>query len=157
MWQPPTRAEVRNQNLDEAGPIEYLIVEFLSGRVSADAFHQLLELAHDDRIRILDIEFVVRPVAGGPAALADPAEVLSQAGHDESSLAGASSGLLDDEDVRRVGGLISPGSLAAIVVYESSWVSAMAVQWSQTEAKLISMGQITMAELDTVLTSAPTT
>jgi hypothetical protein len=155
MWQPPSRADV--QILDHAGPIEYLIVEFSAGRVSPDAFDQLLELAQDDRIRILDIEFVTRHAAGGPAALVDPAEVLSRAGHDESSLAGASSGLLDDEDVRRVGELISPGSLAAIVVYESSWVSAMAVQWSQVEAKLISMGQITMADLDTALATAPTT
>lgn len=151
MWEPSNRADA-----DPAGPIEYLIAEFASGRVSADAFQQLLDLAHDDRIRILDVEFVARDAAGA-ARLVDPAEALSRVGNEVSMLAGASSGLLDDEDVARVGELIGPGSLAAIVMYESSWVTAMAVQWGRDGAKLISMGQIAMADLDALLTSASNT
>lgn len=139
---------------DQAGPIEYLIIEFPTRRIPADAFHQLLDLAREDRIRILDVEFVARNAAG-TASLIEPDDVLSRAGKEMSTLAGASSGLLDGEDVARVGELISPGSLAAIVMYESIWVTAMAVQWGRDEARLVSMGQISMADLDAVLT--PTT
>jgi hypothetical protein len=153
MWESPTRADA--VRLDEAGPIEYLIVEFPSRRIPADAFRQLLGLAYDDRIRILDLEFVARDV-GGTCSLIDPDDVVSRAGNELSTLAGASSGLLDREDVTRVGELISPGSLAAIIVYESSWVTAMAVQLHRDQAVLISMGQIGMAELDAVLTATKT-
>ncbi|MEV6495454.1 hypothetical protein AB0M20_43575, partial [Actinoplanes sp. NPDC051633] len=78
-------------------------------------------------------------------------------GNELPMLAGASSGLLDDEDVTRVGELIGPGAVAAILVYESTWVTSMAVHSGRDEAKLISMGQITMADLDAVLTPATTT
>jgi Family of unknown function (DUF6325) len=153
MWEPPTRVDA--VGLDQAGPIEYLIVEFPSGRIAADAFHQLLELAHDDRVRILDLEFVARD-ALGTASLMDPDEVVSRAGNELSTLAGVSSGLLDDDDVTRVGELISPGNLAAVVMYESTWVTAMAVQLRRDQANLISMGQLSMVELDHVLTGAKT-
>lgn len=153
MWEPPTRADVTG--LDQAGPIDYLIVEFPAGRIAADAFHQLLGLAHDDRVRILDLEFVARD-RSGTATLLDADEVVSRVGDELSALAGASSGLLDRDDVIRVGELISPGNLAAIVLYESSWVTSMAVQLRRTDARLISMGQVPMSELDAALSRAKT-
>lgn len=153
MWEPPTRVDAIG--LDQAGPIEYLVVEFPSGRIPADAFHQLLGMARDDRVRILDLEFVARD-ASGTSALMDPDEIVSRVGNELSILAGVSSGLLDGEDVARVGELISPGGLAAIIVYESSWVMAMAAQLYRDEARLISMGQIPVAELDAVLTATRT-
>jgi hypothetical protein len=58
--------------------------------------------------------------------------------------------------VTRVGELISPGNLAAVVMYESTWVTAMAVQLRRDQANLISMGQLSMVELDHVLTGAKT-
>lgn len=150
MWEMHTRADT--SGVDQVGPIEYLIVEFPSGNIPAEAFHQLLDLARDDRIRILDVEFVARD-ASGAGSLVNPDDVLARAGNELSTLAGASSGLLDDADVTRVGELISPGSLAAVVMYESSWVTAMAAQWGRDDAKLISMGEVAIADLDAALTA----
>jgi hypothetical protein len=92
MWEPLSRADAIGA--DAAGPIEYLIVEFPSGRIPTDAFHELLLLTHEDRIRILDLEFVARD-ASGTATLIDSDEVVSEAGDELATLTGVSSSLLD--------------------------------------------------------------
>jgi hypothetical protein len=145
--------DVSTSRLDQVGPVRYLIVEFRSGSVPPDAFHELLGLAQDDRVRILDLEFVVRDAAAG-VALADPDSVLSGAGEELSSLAGVSSGLLDAEDVTRIGELIAEGSIAAVVMYEDVWLTAMAARLEAGDATLISLGEVPFAELDALLHDA---
>jgi hypothetical protein len=147
MWESTARAD------DPAGPVEYLIVEFPAGRIPADAFHQLLGLARDDRVRLLDLEFVAVD-ATGAVALMDADDVVSRVGDELAAFAGASSGLLDGDDVQRVGELIGRGNVAAVVVYESTWVTSMAVQLSRSNAAVIAMGQIPMDDLDALLTRA---
>jgi hypothetical protein len=153
MWEP--RTEVDTAGLDQVGPVEYLIVEFTSGRVPADAFHELLGLAEDDRVRILDLEFVFRDLSGR-ASFADPDRILTDVGQELATLAGASSGLLDDDDAARIGELIRPGSLAGIVLYENVWLTAMADQLRRHEAQLISIGQIPVTDLDAALNETGT-
>ena len=146
---PQAAAEV----FDELGPIEYLIVEFPSGQIPDSAFHPLLELADRDVVRILDIEFVARD-ASGEVTLCDPAEVLTAAGGELASFVGASSGLLDPDDVARVGSLITPGSLAGIVVYESVWVAAMTARLPSESIRVISAGLVPADDLDDALRSS---
>ena len=55
-----SKADVQAAAFDDLGPIEYLIVEFGSGRVPAAAFHEPVDLVADDHVRVLDLEFVAR-------------------------------------------------------------------------------------------------
>jgi hypothetical protein len=99
-----------------------LVVEFPSGSVTTAGFGVL----HDrDVIRILDLEFVAKDDSGVVRPV-DLPDVVSAATGDFSPFLGSSSGLLDAEDVRLVGGLIEPGSLAGVLVYESVWAASMA-------------------------------
>ena len=136
--------------LDSLGPIEYLIVEFPSGHVHASAFHQFLELADRDLVRILDLEFVDRDPSGA-VTLRDPVEVLTGVGGELARFVGASSGLLDAADVAWIGEVVAPGNLAGIVVYENVWVAAMAAQLQGSGTRVVATGVIPAAELEAAL------
>ena len=103
-----------------------LVVEFPSGSVTTAGFGVLLDLVERDVIRILDLEFDVAKDDSGVVRPVDLPDVVSAATGDFSPFLGSSSGLLDAEDVRLVGGLIEPGSLAGVLVYESVWAASMA-------------------------------
>jgi hypothetical protein len=136
--------------LDEAGPIGYLIVRFGSGRAPGHAFHLLLELADRDLVRVLDMEFVTKDTAGA-VALADPVEIVTVAGGELPAFKGASSGLLDAEDVALVGGLLDPGGMAAVVVYENVWVAAMSAALRADGAGVVAAGPLSLDDLNAVL------
>src|SRR5690349_19141917 len=95
---------------DEAGPIDYLLIEFPSGHADAGAFATLRVLAQQDLIRVLDLEFVARDDRG-TVVLVEPADAIAAADGDMSDFLGATSGLLDDDDIRDVGEVLAPGSL----------------------------------------------
>jgi hypothetical protein len=131
---------------DELGPVECLIVEFPSRRVPGTAFHQLLDLVERDLVRVLDLEFVHRD-PNGAVSLVDADTVLTEGGGELPAFVGATSGLLDADDVARVGEMIAPGSLAGVLIYESVWVAAMAAQARATGCRVISMGPVEVEDL----------
>jgi Family of unknown function (DUF6325) len=131
---------------DELGPVDFLAVEFPDGRISAAGFQELLSLARQGTIRILDAEFIVKDANGNASKVA--AEELS--GPDGSGIgawAGASSGLLDDADVEHVSAAIQPGAAAAVIVYENRWILGLADAWRRDGARLIEDGGIPAEDL----------
>jgi hypothetical protein len=131
---------------DELGPVDYLAVEFPGGRVTAPGFEQLLSLARQGTIRVLDVEFVVKDSAGNTRKAEAP-EVGSPDGVDLSAWAGASSGLLDDADVGQIAEAIGPGAAAAVIVYENRWVLGLADAWRREGARLIADGGVSADDL----------
>jgi len=123
--------------------------------VTTAGFGVLLDLVERDVIRILDLEFVAKDDSGVVRPV-DLPDVVSAATGDFSPFLGSSSGLLDAEDVRLVGGLIEPGSLAGVLVYESVWAASMASALRRQEACVISMGQVPLTDLVAVLGATPT-
>jgi hypothetical protein len=45
---------------DELGPVDFLAIEFPGGRLTAAGFEQLLSLANQGVVAILDMEFITR-------------------------------------------------------------------------------------------------
>ena len=122
------------------------MVEFPGGRISASGFEQLLSLARQGTIRILDAEFIVKDAAGN-ARTAEAAELGGSAGTSLSAWAGASSGLLDDADVGSISEAIQPGAAAAVIVYENRWILGVADAWRRDGARLIADGGIPADDL----------
>jgi hypothetical protein len=131
---------------DELGPVDYLAVEFPGGRISGSGFEELLSLARQGTIRILDAEFIIKDSAGN-ARKAEAAELGGTASTDISAWAGASSGLLDDADVSHVSAAIQPGAAAAVIVYENRWILSLADAWRREGARLIEDGGIPADDL----------
>ena len=131
---------------DELGPVDFLAVEFPGGRVTAPGFDQLLSLARQGTIRVLDVEFVVKDPAGRTRK-AEASELGGPDGVDLSAWTGASSGLLDDADVGQIAAAIEPGAAAAVIVYENRWVLGLADAWRHDGARLIADGGISADDL----------
>ena len=76
---------------DELAPVDFLAIEFPDGRLTAPGFEQLLSLADQGVIEILDMEFIVKD-ADGQSKKVDVWEFAVPAGVDLTAWAGASWG-----------------------------------------------------------------
>jgi Family of unknown function (DUF6325) len=126
---------------DELGPIDFLAIEFPGGRLTAAGFEQLLSLADQGVVDILDMEFITKDT-GGKSKKIDVWEFAAPSGVDLSTWAGASSGLLDDSDVEQISAAMQPGSVAVVVIYENRWVLGMVDAWRRDGARLIASGGV---------------
>jgi len=126
---------------DVLGPMDYLAVEFPSGRITGDGFAVLLDLVDRGVIRILDLEFVAK-APDGSIGVVDVAGLDTDPGLDLSPFAGASSGILDQSDIDEVGAAIGTGSVAAVLVYEELVIFPLIAAWRRGGARVIAEGQI---------------
>src|SRR5690349_8865521 len=91
--------------LDEMGPIDFMCIEFPHRRAPGAGIQLLVHLVERGIIRVLDLAFV-RKEPGGSVRRVHIAEL----GPEMAVFEGASSGLLDDEDIMQTGELINEDS-----------------------------------------------
>src|SRR3954447_20207331 len=128
-------------DVDEMGPVDYLVVEFPGSKMTGEGLPLLVDLVDRGIIRVLDLVFVKKEQDGSVEGLA----VADLDGDGELDLAvfeGASSGLLDDDDVAEAGGVLEPGSSAAVLVYENLWAAPLAVAIRRGGGQLVAGGRI---------------
>jgi len=128
-------------DLDQAGPIDYLVVEFPGNKMTGEAFPILVDLADRGIIRILDLVFVRKDLDGSVAGMAI-ADFDQDGELDLAVFEGASSGLLDDSDIAEAGGVLEPGSSAGVLVYENSWAGPFASAIRRSGGQLVASGRI---------------
>ena len=131
---------------DELGPIDFLAIEFPGGHISAPGFEQLLSLADQGVIDVLDLEFITKDSAGN-AVTVDVDELANPDAVDQSAWKGASSGLLDRDDIDEIAAAIQPGSVAAVIVYENRWVLSLISTWRRDGAHFIADGGISASDV----------
>jgi hypothetical protein len=127
--------------IEEMGPVDYLVVEFPGSKMTGEGMPLLVDLVDRGIIRILDLVFVKKELDGSVTGLT----VADLDGDGELDLAvfeGASSGLMDQEDVDEAGGVLEPGSSAAILVYENLWAAPLAVAVRRGGGQLVAGGRI---------------
>jgi Family of unknown function (DUF6325) len=138
---------------DELGPVDFLAIEFPGGRLTVPGFEQLLSLADQGVVNILDMEFITRD-AGGKSKKVDAWEFAVPGGVDLSAWAGASSGLLDGSDVGEISAAMEPGSVAVVVIYENRWALGLVDAWRRDGARLIASGGLSADEIVAALDAA---
>ncbi len=138
-------------DVEETGPIDYLVVEFPGSRMTGEGLPLLVDLVEKGIIRILDLVFVTRGTDGSITAM----EISDFDGDGQLDLAvfeGASSGLLSDEDVSEATSVIEPGNSAGILVYENVWAGPLAAAIRRGGGQLVASGRIpvqaVLAQLD---------
>jgi len=130
-----------SDELSTSGPIDYIVVEFPGNRMKGEAFPLLIDLVDRGLIRIIDFVFVRRETDGSVKGLAI-ADVDHDGVLDLAVFEGASSGLLDDEDLAEAGNAIEPGSSAAVLVYENVWAAPFATAVRRSGGQLVASGRI---------------
>src|SRR6476659_9184785 len=98
--------------LEEMGPVDYLVVEFPGSKMTGEGLPLLVDLVDRGIIRILDLLFVKKEEDGSVTGLA-VADFDSDGELDLAVFEGATSGLLGEDDVAEAGGVLEPGSSAA--------------------------------------------
>jgi hypothetical protein len=125
----------------ELGPIDYLVVEFPGSTMNGEGMPILVDLVDQGTIRILDLVFVRKDADGKTTRLT--ADDLDREGASELAVfSGASSGLLDEDDVADAGSVLDPGSTAGILVYENTWAAPFAAALRRGGGQLVANGRI---------------
>jgi Family of unknown function (DUF6325) len=128
-------------DLEETGPIDYLIVEFPGNRMTGEAFPLLVDLVDSGTIRILDLVFATRDTDGSLSVLR-VSDLDGDGQLDLSVFEGASSGLIGPDDLDEAATAIEPGNSAGILIYENVWAAPFAAALRRGGAQLVASGRI---------------
>jgi hypothetical protein len=140
-------------DLDEMGPIDYIVVEFPGSKMNGEAFPHLVDLVDRGIVRILDLVFVTKDLDGSVKGIAI-ADFDEDGELDLAVFEGASSGLISDEDINEAGGILEPGSSAGILVYENVWAGPFAAAVRRGGGQLVASGRIPIQAMLAALEAA---
>ena len=137
---------VSTQQLDELGPIDYMVLEWKGDQpVTGEVMPLLLDLVDRGIVRILDLAFLVKADDGSVAAI-DLADV-EQNGGSLAEFQGVSSGLLGQDDLEEAANALEPGTVAGVLVWENRWAAPVAVALRRSGGQLVATGRIPIQAL----------
>jgi hypothetical protein len=140
-------------DLDQSGPIDYLVVEFPGSKMNGEAFPILVDLADRGIIRILDFAFISKGTDGSVVGMSI-ADFDGDGVLDLAVFEGASSGLLDSSDLDEAGSVLEPGSSAGVLVYENVWAAPFATAIRRSGGQLVASGRIPVQAILAALDAA---
>ncbi|WP_460973636.1 DUF6325 family protein [Prescottella soli] len=133
---------MNDTEIDELGPIDYLVVEFPADRrPDGSALPHLRDLVERGIIRVLDLVFVRKDADGALAGIAIE-DLGFEGGIDVTLFAEAASGLIDRSDLEEAAAVLEPGRAGAILVYENRWAAPFAAALRREGAELVASGRI---------------
>jgi hypothetical protein len=128
-------------DVDELGPVDWIVVEFPGSRFNGQIAPALLDLVERDLVRVLDL-LVLKKDAGGSLEAFELSDLdegeIGELRTYESELAM----LLSEEDVTSLAAAIEPGSSAAVLVWENSWAAPFASAVRRSGGQLVASGRI---------------
>lgn len=105
------------------GPIDVVVIAYPpDAPKTGEAVPILLDLVDRGIIRVLDALFVQKDVDGTFSGF-DLADLDEDTAGDFTAFAGASTGMLNDDDAALDAAEIEPGSAAVMLVYENRWAA----------------------------------
>jgi hypothetical protein len=138
----------------ELGPIDVVVIGFPPGApMTGEAIPILLDLVDRGIVRVLDALFV-RKEEDGTFSGFDMSDLEAETHGDLTVFAGATTGLLGDDDVARAAAEIEPGSAAVMIVYENRWAGAFAAAVRRNGGRLIAHERIGAQDLLDALDAA---
>jgi hypothetical protein len=128
-------------DLDELGPVDYLVVEFPGSKFNGEIAPTLVDLVDRDIIRVLDLIMITKEADGSFDAIElndfeDGA--LGELHRFETEIAE----LLSADDIENVAAALEPGSTAGVLVYENRWAAPFASAVRHSGGQLVASGRI---------------
>jgi hypothetical protein len=127
----------------ELGPVDYVVVAFPADKAdfSGEMASELRALMDSSTVRVLDLVLLTKNADGSVEAAelrdADDSEV-GQLRAAEADLAV----LLAASDVEEIGGMLEPGSTAAVLVWENTWAAPFGAAVRRSGGQLVASGRI---------------
>ena len=127
------------ESLLEMGPVDYVVLEWPGRQPQGDVVPLLMDLVDRGLIRLLDIAIMVKN-EDGTAVAVDLGDLEEDAGF--GVFDGASTGLIDQEDLDDAARALNPGTCAAVLVWENRWAAPVAVALRRSGGQLVASGRI---------------
>lgn len=111
------------EHTEELGPVDVVVIGYPAGApMTGEAVPILLDLVDRGIVRVLDARAVIKDSDGTFSGF-DVADLDEDKVGSFSAFAGASSGMLTDDDLALVADEIEPGTAAVMIVYENRWAA----------------------------------
>lgn len=133
-------------DIDEMGPIDYIVIEFPGNKFTGEAFPALIDLVDRGLIHIIDLLFVKKDLDGTVQALSLQ-DFGDDGDFDLTVFEGAATGLLGDDDIAEAASAIEPGSSAGLLVFENVWAAPFASAVRRSGGQLVASGRIPVQAL----------
>ena len=138
----------------ELGPIDVVVVAYPpDAPKTGEAVPIILDLVNRGIVRVLDA-LLVRKDQDGTFSGVDLADLDEDSIGDLTAFAGASTGLISDDDVRLTAEEIAPGSAALMIVYENRWAASFVAAVRRNGGELIAFERIHISDLIAALDAA---
>jgi hypothetical protein len=128
-------------DVDELGPIDWIVIEFPGSKFNGQIAPALRDLVERDLIRVLDLLVLKKDADGSLEAFElsdlDVGEIGEFQDY-ESELAM----LLSEEDVTSLAAAVEPGSSAAVLVWENTWAAPFGSAVRRSGGQLVASGRI---------------
>jgi len=127
--------------LDELGPIDYVVVEFPAGsqHFTGEMADELAKLHSSGTVRVLDVLVLTKAEDGTVEGLElddlDEMTVLEDVDLQIAEILAA-------EDVAHLAEAMEPGTVAGVVVWENCWAAPFAAAARRSGGQLIASGRI---------------
>lgn len=140
------------EGTNEVGPIDYVLIEWTGRQPSGEAMPHLIDLVDRGVIRILDVAFIAKGEDGSVAGLelAD----LGDGAAEFEVFAGASSGLISDDDLSEAAAALEPGASAALLIFENTWAAPFVGAVRRSGGQLVASGRIPAEDVLAALDAA---
>jgi hypothetical protein len=141
-------AKMSDTEVDELGPVDYVVVEFPAGKAdfSGEMAAELSALIDRDVVRVLDLILLKKELDGSVEGF----ETHDFGDGDLSGLRELETGLallLAEEDVEAIGAALDPGSVAAVLVWENVWAAPFGSAVRRSGGQLVAGGRIPIQAL----------
>jgi len=138
-------------SVEEMGPIDFFAIEFPHHHFSGEGLPHFLDLVDRGIVRLLDLVVISKGTDGAVKRLN-----VVELGEHLAVFEGASSGLLDDEDVVAAGEAIAPDSAAILMVIENRWAAPFAVALRRGGAQLVASARLPVQAILAALEASET-
>ena len=138
----------------ELGPIDLVVIGYpADAPKTGDAVPILLDLVERGIIRVLDALVVIKDADGSFSGF-NVADLDQDRIGDLTAFAGATTGLIGDDDVKLAADEIEPGTAAAMILYENRWAAAFVSAVRRNGGELIAFERIHVSDLIAALDAA---
>ena len=137
---------MQDNDLDEFGPVDYLVVEFPGSKFNGEIAPTLVDLVDRDIIRVLDL-VMIRKEPDGTFDAFELSDIDTGEAGDLRRIESHIAEILSAEDVANAAEALEPGSTAGLLVYENRWAAPFASAVRHAGGQLVANGRIPIQAL----------